>query len=119
MVIVCCKGRAAKVWLILVISARLVISQLVESALMEKIDKCGTFVGCEAVAVVLDGSFGVVDGLGLMDGLRIVHVVGVMGGVGVLVVGHASFEVDQLLLVLGGAPVAKSFMLLRRDWKEG
>jgi hypothetical protein len=121
------EGWAAKVRLILVISARFEISQFEESTLVKKIDERRTFAGCKTIAIVFNGSFGVVDGLvlmdglGLMDGLRVAYVVRVMdGGVGVLVVGHASFEVDLLFFLLGGTPVARSVgnikMILDR-WK--
>ena len=50
--------RAAEVGLVLVVAARLVVGQIVESALVEQIDQGRALARSEAVAVTFDGRVG-------------------------------------------------------------
>ena len=50
--------RAAEVGLVLVVAARLVVGQVVESALVEQIDQSRALARSEAVAVTFDGRVG-------------------------------------------------------------
>ena len=50
--------RAAEVGLVLVVAARLVVGQVVESALVEQIDQGRALARSEAVAVTFDGRVG-------------------------------------------------------------
>jgi len=91
--------RAAEVGLVLVVAARLVVGQIVESTLVEQIDQSRALARREAVAVTFDGRVGFWFDVRSFDVRRF----------DLLVVRYFSrcFEFDLLLSVVACAPVTE------------